>query len=156
MAKGKLVVNLERDWFAPDGSLYEVRHNPHEFPADWEDQIPRIKKVKLAKGAEPAEVEYEVDKEARKRIIVENPQVVETQRLSADGTPILVAEAVPGDVKSVGNTVDETTKGPADHNKTHQSTPLSKAVAAAKESGAEVGGKPRESNPPGGMPGGKR
>ena len=36
MAKGTQMVNLKRDWFAPDGSLYQVRDNPHEFPGHWD------------------------------------------------------------------------------------------------------------------------
>lgn len=37
MADGTVLVNLRRDWFGPDGSLYETRDNPHEFPAEYAD-----------------------------------------------------------------------------------------------------------------------
>ena len=36
MAKGTQMVNLKRDWFASDGSLYQVRDNSHEFPGHWD------------------------------------------------------------------------------------------------------------------------
>jgi hypothetical protein len=35
MAKGTVAVNLKKNWFSPDSSLYEVRNNPHQFPAAW-------------------------------------------------------------------------------------------------------------------------
>lgn len=145
MTKGTILVNLERDWFAPDGSLYQRVDNPHQFPAEWKDQIPRVHKVVRDLGAKP--VKREVDKEAAARIFIDNPKIVETIQLTGSGDAVVVATAVEGDVKSVGNTVDETTKGPHDHNKTHQSTPVKDAVKAAEESGAQVGGKPRESGP---------
>lgn len=35
-------VKLARNFFGPDGTLYQVRNNPHDFPDDWD----------LPKGAE--------------------------------------------------------------------------------------------------------
>lgn len=145
MAKGKVIVNLRRDWYAPDGSLYEARHNPHEFPADWADKPPKDAPEKQKYAVLPSGA-----------TIVDGGRTVEVYRNTADGTGVLTPEVVEEGVKSVGNTVDETSKGPTDHNKTHQSTSVASAVAAAKQSGAEIGGKPRESNPAGGMSGGKK
>lgn len=132
--KSTIVANLKgKDWLSPDGVLYEVRHNPHEFPAEWAD-----KPDKEAKNSKYAVLPSSTE------ILGEDGEftTVEVWRKSADGTGILTPEAVPNTVKSVGNTVDETTKSVDDHGKVHQSTPLSKAGAAAKESGAELGGRP--------------
>ena len=38
MTQGKVGVNLKRDWFGPDQSLYQVRDNPHEFPAEYAEK----------------------------------------------------------------------------------------------------------------------
>lgn len=140
MAKGKLLVNLKRDWFAPDGSLYQVRDNPHEFPADWEDQIPRIKVPKNPVGKmEPTE--YVVDKDKKDEIIVgENTRTVVTNQQTASGDDVQVATAIGDDVKSVGGALDD--KGVEQPNQT-----VAAAEKGAKELGAEVGGKPRESGP---------
>jgi hypothetical protein len=43
-----MLVNLEKNWFGPDASLHQVSGNPHDFPDDWEDQLP-----KGAKEVEP-------------------------------------------------------------------------------------------------------
>ncbi len=145
MAKGTLMVNLERDWFAPNGSLYQVRDNPHEFPASWEDQIPRIKKPvreTTATGKLPAvpEQAYEVDEEARDRIILgKDAKTVAVVQNTASGS-VIVATAVGDEVKSVGGALDS--KGieqPAQS--------VASAAAGAKEQNLEVGGKPRESGP---------
>ncbi len=140
MAKGTLTVNLARDWFAPNGSLYQRRDNPHEFPASWEDQIPGIKKAK-ARGDAAKEVEYVEDKDARDRIIVgENTRTVATLQRTADGTELVVPTVVEDGVKAVGGALDD--KGieqPAQS--------MAKAEAGAKEVNAQVGGKPRESGP---------
>lgn len=48
------MVNLKRDWFAPDGTLYLVRDNPHEFPSDW-DLPPTAKEVVEPAKPKPAE-----------------------------------------------------------------------------------------------------
>jgi hypothetical protein len=145
MAQGTILVNLERDWFAPDASLYQVRDNPHEFPAHWEDQIPRIKKPARDTAAAaplPAapEVKYEVDKEARDRIIVKDAKTVAVVQNTGGGERVIVPTAVEGDVKSVGGALDD--KG---HEKSSQS--VASAQKGAKELEVEVGGKPRESGP---------
>lgn len=50
-------VVLKRGWFAPDGSLYGPGHNPHEFPDEWEDQLPytavRVSEVPPVKPVAP-------------------------------------------------------------------------------------------------------
>lgn len=55
-----VLVNLKKDWFSPDGSLYQKRDNPHEFPDEWKDKLPSTaevlgaKEVKEVKAAEKA------------------------------------------------------------------------------------------------------
>jgi hypothetical protein len=40
-----MFVALKRDWFAPDGSLREVKDNPHEVSKDWQEKLPTTAKV---------------------------------------------------------------------------------------------------------------
>jgi len=140
MAKGTITVNLERDWFAPDGSLYQRRDNPHQFPADWEDQIPRVK-VRKDAGPTTNSPEYVVDKERRDRIILgKDAKTVAVLQETADGTQAVVPTAVESGVKSVG--------GALDSKAVEQPTQsVASAQAGAKEVNAQVGGKPRESGP---------
>lgn len=113
MAKGPQLVNLKRNWFAPNGSLYEVRDNPHEFPGDW-DLPPTAEELGVAKTV----------------AVVQN---------TASGS-VIVASAVEGDVKSVGDALDA--KG---FEQPTQS--VAAAAAGADAQHLEVGGKPRESGP---------
>lgn len=114
MAKGEQVVNLKRDWFAPNGSLYQVRDNPHTFPGNW-DLPPTAEE--FGSGA----------------------KTVATVQHTASGS-VIVATAVEGDVKSVGNTLDA--KGIE-----QPSQSAAAAAAGAKEQNLELGGRPRESGP---------
>lgn len=152
MAKGTLLVNLQRDWYAPDGSLYLVRDNPHEFPADWEDQIPRIR-VPKDQAERTAGPEYVVDKEARERIIVgEGDQTtVAVLQNTANGEQLVVATGVEADVKSVGGALDKAGIEQPDLSKTE-------AAAGAKAHNATVGGRPQSSGPlpSGATPGNKK
>lgn len=135
-----ILVNLRNDWFAPNGSLYLAKDNPHEFPAEWEDQIPRIKVPKASLDA-PAETEYVVDKEARDSIIVsDNPRVVATLQNTANGASVVVATAVGDEVESVGGALD---------NKGMEQPHLEVAEAAkgADALNVDVGGKPMASGP---------
>lgn len=139
MAKGTVLVNLQRGWFSPDGSLYEARDNPHEFPAEY--------------AAKPEQREDETDEQfaARKdepyNVLPSTAEVlggdftnVATIQLGAGGQRILTATAVEGDVESVGNALDD---------KGVEQGDLSTAAAekGAKAHNVEVGGKPRESGP---------
>lgn len=139
MAKGTVLVNLKKDWFAPDASLYQAADNPHEFPADY--------------AAKPAQREGEKDEqfEARKdapfnvlpstaELLGDDFTTVATIQYGSGNQRILTATAVEGDVASVGNALDD--KGVEKGN-------LSTAAAekGAKAHDVEVGGKPRESGP---------
>lgn len=57
-----MLVNLARNFFGPDGSLYKAEKNPHSFPDDWE--LPKdAKKLtkKEAAGLGDDEEEQETD-----------------------------------------------------------------------------------------------
>lgn len=38
-------VKLFNNWFAPDGSLYQASHSPHNFPDSWKDKLPKTAKI---------------------------------------------------------------------------------------------------------------
>lgn len=145
MAKGTVLVNLRRDFFAPDGSLYQQRDNPHEFPADYADKPKqhegedddafkaRAKRQKYAVLPSTAEV-------------VEGGKEVAVLQQTADGSTVEVATAVEGEVKSVGGALD-------DKGNEQPSQSVAKAEKAAEELNIDVGGKPRESGP---LPAGAR
>lgn len=46
--RGMVWVNLRSNWFSPDGSLYEVTKNPHQFPAEWAEPADEGKRSKFA------------------------------------------------------------------------------------------------------------
>lgn len=139
MAKGTVLVNLKKDWFAPDASLYQARDNPHEFPAYYADK--------------PKQREDETDEQFKARekapfdvlptsaeLLGDDFTTVATIQYGSGNQRILTATAVEGNVDSVGNALDD--KGVEKGN----------LLVAAAEKGAkahevEVGGKPRESGP---------
>ena len=136
-----VLVNLRRDWFAPDGNLYQVRDNPHEFPAEYADEPKmekrdgesddafkaRSKRQKYAKLPSSAE-------------LVEGGKEVAVLQQTASGDVVEVATAVEGDVKSVGGALDD--KGVEQPNQS-----VAKAEKGAEALNLDVGGKPRESGP---------
>jgi len=139
MAKGTVGVALKKDWFSPDGSLYQARDNPHEFPAAW------------AEAPKQRDDEEDEDFAARKKAnkyevlpstaeIVKDAKTVAVIQKTGGGEEVIVPTLVEGDVKSVGNALDD--RG---IEQSTQST--ASAVAGAKEQGLQVGGKPRESGP---------
>lgn len=139
MAKGTVFVNLRRDWFGPNGTRYEAARNPHEFPASWAD--------------EPSKEQKEQNKKQRYAVLPSTAELIEggttvlTERLSGDGTPVADPQVVEDGVKSVGNTVTEMPEANHGEDKTHKSTSTAAAGKAAKEAGAQVGGKPDNSGP---------
>src|SRR6185295_15846821 len=131
MAKGTVLVNLRRDWFSPDGSLYQVRDNPHEFPAEY---------------AEPHKGEDKDDKRKYEVLpstaeIVESEAIVMTIQNTGGGQQVEVPTAVQDDVKEVGGAVGK-------HGLEEPSQKVDEAAKVAKDAGMDqVGGKPRESGP---------
>jgi hypothetical protein len=134
MAKGTVLVNLRRDWFAPDGSLYQVRDNPHEFPEAYaeapkkevQDKYPNQKYAVLPSTAEV------VDSDGKTVVVVQN---------TGGGQQVLMPSEVQDGAKSVGGAVGE-------HGieEPHQSVADAAKVATDTRLD-QVGGKPRESGP---------
>lgn len=133
MAKGTVLVNLKRDWFSPDGSLYQVRDNPHEFPAEYADapskevkeKYPDQKYVTLPSTAE----------------IVESETTVAVLQNTGGGQQVMVPSAVQDGAKEVGGALGE-------HGLEEPAQKVSEAAKVAKDAGLDqVGGKPRESGP---------
>ena len=147
MAKGTVLVNLRRDWFAPDGSLYQPRDNSHEFPAEYAD------KPKFEQREGESDAAFESRKKRQKYAVlpstaelVEDGKTVAVLQQTANGSMVEVATAVEDDVKSVGGALDKDGIEQPDQ------------TVAAAEKGADnlnldVGGKPRESGP---LPAGAR
>lgn len=139
MAQGTVGVRLKKDWFGPDGSLYYVRDNPHEFPAAYADK------------SKQADDESDEDFKARQKrqpyaVLPSSAELVEgggktvavlQQTASGD---VIVPTLVDADVKSVGGALDN--KG---IEQPDQSTAA--AVKGAEEQNLQVGGKPADSGP---------
>lgn len=138
MAEGKVGVRLKKDWFGPDGSLYQTRDNPHEFPAYYADK--------------PKKKEDESDEDFRRRqknqpfeilpssaeLIDVDTRTVAVLQNTANGSQVVVPTLVDDDTKSVGGALDD---------KGHEQPSLTVAAAekGAEEQGVEVGGVPRKS-----------
>ena len=138
MAKGTVLVRLHRDWFGPDGTLYERRGNPHSFPADWAEPPKELSKEEKDDGKTQSKGQkYAVLPSTAE--VLEGGREVAVLQQTASGY-VEVATAVEGDVKSVGGALDD--KGVEQPS---QST--AKAEDAAEELNISVGGNPRESGP---------
>lgn len=140
MADGTIGVRLARDWFGPDGSLYLVRDNPHEFPAEYAD--------KPEKADDESDADY---KDRLKRqpfatlpssaeIIGDDARTVAVLQRTANGTDLVVPAMVEKEVKAVGGVLDE--KGVE-----QQNLPVAEAEKGADEQNVAVGGAPRSSGP---------
>jgi hypothetical protein len=145
MAKGTVLVNLKRDWFAPDGSLYQVRDNPHEFPAEYAEEVkPEKEPVKetvttTITGGGIRQQRYAVLPSTAE--VVNAKDTVMVVQNTGGGQQVLMPSAVEDGAKEVGGAV----------NKDGQESPAQSTSAAAKvahDAGMDqVGGKPRESGP---------
>ena len=140
MAQGTVGVRLKRDWFGPDGSLYQARDNPHEFPAAYAE-----------KPKQQEEESDEAFKARQKRqpyaVLPSSAELVEggghtvvTLQDTANGEQLLVPTLVEGDVKSVGGALDA--KGIE-----QPSQSVASAEAGADAQNVSVGGVPRKSGP---------
>lgn len=138
MAQGTVGVRLKKDWFGPDGSLYRVRDNPHEFPASYADK--------------PKQADDESDEDFKKRQkrqpyavlpssaeLIEGGKTVAVVQNTASGS-VIVPTLVEDDVKSVGGALDD--KGVEQPDQS-----VKAAEAGAKEQNLQVGGKPADSGP---------
>jgi len=145
MANGTVLVRLKRDWFAPDGSLYQVRDNPHEFPAHYADK-PKQRKDESAEKFEARKKASKFEVLPTTAEVVEGGKTVAVLQQTASGDVVEVPTAVEGDVKSLGGALND--KGQEEPDQ-----PTAKAEKAAEDLNLEVGGKPRESGP---LPAGSR
>lgn len=139
-------VNLRRRWFAPNGSAYEPEDNPHAFPAAWADK-PKKREDESKEDFEAREKssKYEVLPTTAEVLGETGGRTVMTERLTANGTPMLDVQTVDEDVKSVGNVVDEVPEARSDERSKTMS--VSEAAKAAKDAGVTAGGNPRVSGP---------
>lgn len=140
MAKGMVGVHLKKDWFAPDGSLYQMRDNPHEFPAEYADKPKRqdgeseegyklrLKRQPFAVLPSSAKV---LDKDARTVAVLQN---------TANGAQVVTPTLVDDEVDKVGGALDS--RG---LEQSSQSVGAAEKGAEAYE--VEVGGVPRKSGP---------
>lgn len=139
---GTVAVRLRRDWFAPDGSLYQARDNPHEFPASYAD------KPKFEQKEDETDAAFKARQRAQKyavlpssaEIVSEDARTVAVLQKTADGTELIVPTLVDDDVNAVGGALDS--KG--------IEQPAQSVAAAEKGADAhnvEVGGVPRKSGP---------
>jgi hypothetical protein len=131
---GVILVNLRKDWFGPDGSLYQARDNPHEFPAKYAE-APDKKDLKEGEKAP----RYAVLPSSAE--LVESSKTVLVRQNTGGGQQVEMPVAVEGDVKSVGGAIGE-------HGLEENSQSVAAAAKVAKDTGVDqVGGKPRESGP---------
>ena len=138
MAKGTVLVRLRKDWFGPDGTLYEVKGNPHAFPADYADKPKELSDEEKEAGKTPSKGQkYAVLPSSAE--IVEGGESVAVLQQTASGY-VEVATAVEGDVKSVGGALSK-------EGIEEPSQSLAKAASAAEARHTEVGANPQESGP---------
>lgn len=130
MSKGTVLVNLQRDWFSPDGSLYQRRDNPHEFPAEYADKPGKDAGENQKYAVLPSTAE-----------LVEGGDTVVVLQNTGGGEQVMVPSVVQDGAKEVGGALGE-------HGLEEPSQKTSDAAKVAKDAGLDqVGGKPRESGP---------
>lgn len=138
---GTVGVRLKKDWFGPDGSLYQARDNPHEFPAEYADKPKQQdgesdEDFKARQKRQP----YAVLPSSAEVINGGDARTVVTTQQTANGEELLVPTLVDDEVKSVGGALND--KG--------VEQPSQSVAAAEKGADAhnmEVGGVPRKSGP---------
>lgn len=148
MAKGVVLVNLRKDWFAPDGSLYQARDNPHEFPAEWAEPGELSEEDKREEPPVKVEVARPAKKEASRYAvlpssaeIVDSSATVAVLQNTGGGQQVMTPSAVEDGAKTVGGAIGKHGLEEADQS-------VGAAAKVAKEAGMDqVGGKPRESGP---------
>lgn len=147
MSKGGVVlVNLAKDWFSPDGTLYQRVDNPHEFPADWAEPAKPDKVAEAKKETTVVETPEKFNERKYAVLpssaeIVESSTTVVVEHNTGGGQKVYVPTAVQDDVKTVGGAVGK-------HGIEEPSQSVSEAAKVAKDTGLDqTGGKPRESGP---------
>lgn len=135
---GTVMVNLKKDWF--NGSLYQARDNPHEFPAEFAE--------KPKKNEDESDEDFAVRSKAQPYAVLPSSaevlegggRMVAVLQDTANGSQVVVATAVGDEVKEVGGALND--KGFEE-----PSQSVASAGSAAKDLNLDVGGKPRESGP---------
>lgn len=140
MEKGTVSVNLAKDWFAPDRSLYQSRDNPHNFPAEWADKPKELSAEEKEDGKVRSKKQKYAVLPSTAEIVGENTRTVVVLQDTANGSKVEVAVPVEDDIKSVGGALDE--NGVEQPNQS-----VAAAEKGAKGANVDVGGKPRESGP---------
>ena len=131
MADGTILVNLRKDWFGPDGSLYQARDNPHQFPEEYANKPGKDAKEGQKYAVLPSTAEI-VDSSGATVAVLQN---------TGGGQQVLMPSEVQDGAKSVGGAVGE-------HGLEEPDQSTSAAAKVAKDTGLDqVGGKPRESGP---------
>ena len=141
MASGTVGVRLKKDWFGPDGSLYQVRDNPHEFPASYAEK-PKQKEDESDEDfkARQKRQPFAVLPSSAEVIDAGESRTVVTLQNTANGEQLLVPTLVESEVKEVGGALDS--KGIE-----QQSLSVAEAEKGAEAQNVEVGGVPRKSGP---------
>lgn len=136
-----ILVNLARDWFSPDGSLYEVRANPHEFPKEFADKPDKLEDESAEDYKARVKRQPYAVLPSSAEIVGEDVATVTTVQNTGGGQRVLVPTAVEDDVKSVGGAVGK-------HGIEEPDQTVAAAEKVAKDVGLDqVGGKPTESGP---------
>lgn len=137
---GTVGVRLKRDWFGPDGSLYQVRDNPHEFPAHYAD------KPKKKEGESDEDFKARQERQpfdilpSTAEIVGKDARTVVTLTNTANGEQLLTPTLVDDEVEAVGGALDD--KGIE-----QPSLSVAAAEKGADAHNVEVGGVPRKSGP---------
>lgn len=139
MAKGTVTVRLRRDWFGPDGTLYEVRGNPHSFPAEYANKPKDLSDEDILSGKTPSRGQRYAVLPSSAEVLETGGKTVAVLQQTASGY-VEVAMAVDGDVKSVGGALDD--KGVE-----QSSQSVAAAAKGAEELNIDLGANPRESGP---------
>lgn len=140
MAQGTVGVRLRRDWFAPDGSLYQARDNPHEFPAFYADK-PKQREDESDEDFKARQKRQKYDVlPSTAEVLPGGGRTVSVLQNTANGEQLVVPTLVDDEVKEVGGALDP--KGIEQPTQT-----VAAAERGAEEQNVEVGGVPRKSGP---------
>lgn len=133
-------VRLKKDWFGPDGSLYQARDNPHVFPAtfvekpkqaeDETDEAWKLREKRQPYAVLPSSAE----------IVGTDTKTIATLQNTANGAQLVVPTTIENDVKSVGGALND--KGFERSDQT-----VGEAEKGAEAYEVDVGGVPRKSGP---------
>lgn len=140
MAQGMVGVRLRKDWFGPDGSLYQARDNPHEFPAEYAEKPKQQEEESDANYKARLKVQPYAVLPSSAELIEGDTRTVAVLQNTANGSQLVVPTLVDEDTTKVGGALDN--KGIE-----QPSLSVAAAEAGAEAQNVEVGGVPRKSGP---------